>query len=148
MTSYIIYETDEFDPPTYFFNQCELEMKPGSPKPDGVVKMWRMEDQQTNELLGADILEIRDSVYTLADLGVREDQRNKGYGRELQRIVFDEAKNLGVKELWGTAKIPTYYYPLGWEKVEWDIAPKIAIKCDGCKQRGAECQPVILKYKL
>ena len=28
------------------------------------------------------------------------------------------------------------------------IYETIAIKCDGCKQRGAECQPVILKYKL
>ncbi len=148
MPLYSIRETDAFEPLTHFFHQCGLEMKPGSPRPEGLVKMWRMEDPKTGGLLGAAILEIRDSVYTLADLAVREDQRNRGYGKVLQETVFREARRMGVKELWGTAKVPSYYYPLGWEKAEWDTAPKVAIKCDRCRQRGTECQPVILRYRL
>ena len=148
MDPYIICETDDFCPLTIFFHQCGLEMKPGAPRPENLVKMWRMEDPDNGELLGAAILEIRDDVYTLSDLGVREDRRNKGYGKVLQNIVFDEARRLSVKELWGVAKVPSYYYPLGWKKVDWDAAPKIAIKCDGCQQRGVECDPVVLKYAL
>ena len=148
MSPFIIYTTEEFYPLTVFFHQCGLEMKPGAPRPEKLVKMWRMEDPENRELFGAAILEVRDNVYTLADLGVREDQRNKGYGIVLQDTVFDEARRLGVKELWGVAKVPSYYYPLGWEKVDWDTAPKIAVKCDGCQQRGVECDPVILKMTL
>ena len=148
MSPYIIYTTEDFYPLTVFFHQCGLEVKPGAPRPEKLVKMWRMEDQDNGELLGAAILEIRDNVYTLADLGVREDQRNKGYGKVLQNTVFDEARRLGVKELGGVAKVPSYYYPLGWEEVDWDTAPKIAIKCDGCRQRGVECDPVVLKIEL
>lgn len=148
MYPYIIHETEDYAPLTVFFHQCGLEVKPGAPRPAGLVKMWRMEDPQTGELLGAVVLEKRDHVYTLASLGVREDRRNNGYGRILQGIVFDEVRSLGAEELWGVAKVPAYYYPLGWEEIAWDTAPKIAIKCDGCKQRGAECRPAILRCSL
>ncbi|MCD8016789.1 MAG: DUF401 family protein [Oscillospiraceae bacterium] len=70
------------------------------------------------ELIAAATLQIRDGVYTLGDIAVREEHRSRGFGKQMQRVVFDEARRLGVTELWASAKVPDYYYRLGVGKDE------------------------------
>jgi len=125
-----------------------MEVQISETPPGGIVKMWRLEDALTGELISAVTLEIRDHVYTLGDLAVREDHRNEGYGRIMQNVVFDEARKMGIKELWGSAKVPAYYYPFGWERMDWDSSPKVAVNCHGCSRRGISCFPEILRKKL
>lgn len=37
----------------------------------------------------------------------------------MQKVVFDEARKMGVTEIWGSAKVPDCYYHLGWEKMNY-----------------------------
>lgn len=145
---YTIRETDDFYPLSVLFHDCGMEVPVSHETPEGMVKMWRMDNAETGELMAAVTLEIRDHVYVLGDLGVRKDLRNSGYGKVLQHVVFDAARRMGVKELWGSAKVPTYYYPLGWQKMDWNDSPDVAAKCTTCHRRGSGCHPEILKIEL
>lgn len=107
-----------------------------------------MDDPETGELMAASTFEIRDGVYTLGDIAVRNDLHCKGYGRVMQKVVFDEARKRGVKELWACAKEPDYYLHSGWEKMVWDEAPNIAVYCTSCGKRGTACHPEIMRYTL
>lgn len=144
-----IRETEDYGTLTSFFHDCGMEVAPAKTVPPYIrmVKMWRVDDA-AGHLLAAATLEIRDGVYTLGDLGVREDLRRSGYGRRLQGIVFDEARRLGVKTLWCSAKVPKYYEKIGWKPREWDSSPRIAVNCSKCSRRGKDCFPAILTYDL
>lgn len=99
-------------------------------------------------MIAAVTLEIRDHVYTLDDLAVRQDYRSEGYGELMQNVVFDEARRMGIQKIWGSAKAPDYYYRFGWERMDWDTAPKVAVNCHRCERRRKTCFPEILRLIL
>ncbi|MCD8116995.1 MAG: GNAT family N-acetyltransferase [Oscillospiraceae bacterium] len=146
--SYIIQETEQYYPLSVLFHDSGMEIEVSDTPPSGMVKMWRMDDAESGELISAATLQIRDGVYTLGDIAVREDHRSEGLGKRMQKVVFDEARSMGVKELWGSAKVPDYYYRLGWKKMDWDSSPKVGVNCHTCTRRGKSCFPAIIKMDL
>ncbi|MBO4894721.1 MAG: GNAT family N-acetyltransferase [Clostridia bacterium] len=148
MEEYIIRETEDFLALSTLFNESGMGVKIEERMPDRIIKMWRMDDPVTGELMAASTLEKRDGVYSLGDIAVRNDLHRKGYGKVMQRVVFDEAKSRGIKELWACAKEPAYYLHSGWEKMVWDESPNIAVYCTSCGKRGTTCHPEIMRYTL
>ncbi|MBQ6265400.1 MAG: hypothetical protein IJK60_08135 [Clostridia bacterium] len=148
MEEYIIRETEDFLALSTLFNESGMGVKIEERMPERIIKMWRMDDPQTGELMAASTFEIRDGVYTLGDIAVRGDLHRKGYGRIMQKVVFDEARKCRVKELWACAKEPAYYLHSGWEKMVWDESPNIAVYCTSCGKRGTACHPEIMRYTL
>jgi len=146
--SYVIKETEEYYPLSVLFHESGMEIEISEAPPEGIVKMWRLENRETGELIAAATLQIRDQVYTLGDLAVREDHRGEGYGKLIQEVVFDAARKIGIKEIWGSAKVPDYYYRLGWQKMDWDGSPKVAVNCHNCGRRGKTCFPAIIRMAL
>lgn len=145
---YKIEETTDWYPLSELFHTCGMEVAVSKTAPEGIVKMWRMVDAANGKLLAAATLEKRDTVYTLGDIGVRPDLQKQGFGRILQNVVFDAARAMGIPELWGSAKVPKYYYQFGWEKKDWNTSPRVAEKCHTCNRRGKDCFPEILRIKL
>ncbi len=148
MKEYTICETVDFLSLSTLFNESGMGVKIEERMPERIIKMWRMNDSETGALMAASTFEMRDGVYTLGDIAVRSDLQRKGYGKIMQKVVFDEAKKRGISEIWACAKEPQYYLRCGWEKTEWDKAPNIAVYCSSCKKRGNECHPEIMRYKL
>ncbi len=148
MKEYIIRETDDFLSLSTLFHESGMGVNIEERVPDRVLKMWRMDNAQTGELMAAVTLEIRDGAYSLGDIAVRNGIHSKGYGKIMQSIVFDEARRLGVTELWACAKEPEYYLHCGWEKMPWDESPKISVYCSTCAKRGTLCHPEIMRYSL
>ena len=148
MISYVIKETDDFYSLAQFFSENGLETSIQKTTPEGVVKMWRLEHSESGELIAAATLQMRSDVYTLGDLAVREDLRGQGFGKLMQKQVFEEARKLGITELWGNAKVPAYYLKMGWEIVDWESAPNISLSCKTCPQRGVKCFPEIIRIGL
>jgi len=146
--SYIIKETKEYCPLSALFHETGMEIKINETPPEGIVKMWRLENRKTGELIAAATLQIRNQVYALGDLAVREDHRSEGYGKLMREVVFDEARKIGNKEIWGSARVSDYYYRLGWQKIDWDSSPKVAVNCHNCGRRGKTCFPAIIKMAL
>lgn len=146
--NYTIKETQEYYPLSVLFDELDMKIDISRTAPEGTVKMWRMEDAKTGELIAATTLQIRDGVHVLGQLGVQKVHQSKGYGAILQDVVFDEARKMGLTELWGNAKIPEYYYRFGWEEMDWDSSPKISVRCNECSCRGKTCFPAILRKTL
>ena len=148
MAEYIIKETKDFFALSTLFNKNGMGVKIEERMPDRIIKMWRMDDSETGELMAASTLEIRDGVYSLGDIAVRSDLHRKGYGKLMQNMVFEEARARGISELWACAKEPEYYIRCGWEAMDWETSPQIAVYCGSCAKRGTLCHPKIMKYKL
>ncbi len=148
MEKYIIRETEDFLALSTLFHDSGMGVRIEERKPDRIIKMWRMDDPLTGELMAAATLEVRDSVYSLGDIAVRGDLRHMGYGTVMQDVVFTEARARGIRELWACAKEPAYYLHSGWQKMNWDESPRIAVYCDSCGRRGADCYPEIMRYAL
>ena len=148
MISYVIKETDDFYSLAQFFSENGLETSIQKTTPEGIVKMWCLEHSESGELIAAATLQMRSDVYTLGDLAVREDLRGQGFGKLMQKLVFEEARKLGITELWGNAKVPAYYLKLGWEIVDWESAPNISLSCKTRPQRGVKCFPEIIRIGL
>lgn len=148
MKDYIIRETDDFLALSTLFHESGMGVAIEERVPDRVIKMWRMDDPQTGELMAAATLEMRDGVYSLGDIAVRNDLHRTGFGKVMQNIVFTEARSRGIKELWACAKEPEYYMHCGWQKMDWDTSPNIAVYCTACGKRGTLCHPEIMRYLL
>ncbi len=148
MEEYTIRETVDFFALSTLFHDSGMGVKIEDRMPERILKMWRMDDPQTGELMAASTLEVRDGMYSLGDIAVRRDLRHKGYGTVMQNAVFAEARKRGIRELWACAKEPAYYLRCGWQKMNWDESPKIAVYCDSCGRRGTDCHPEIMKYAL
>ncbi len=148
MKEYIIRETVDFLSLSTLFHESGMGVNIEERMPDRVIKMWRMDNALTGELMAAATLEIRDGVYSLGDIAVRNGVQSKGYGKIMQSVVFDEAKRLGAEELWACAKEPEYYIHCGWQSMEWEGSPNIAVYCSTCGKRGTVCHPRLMKYTL
>ena len=148
MEEYIIRETEDFLSLSTLFSQSGMGVRIEDRMPERIIRMWRMDDAATGSLMAASTLEVRDGVYSLGDIAVRSDLQRKGYGRIMQKVVFDDARSRGIKELWACAKEPAYYLQCGWEKMTWDESPHIAVYCSSCGKRGTLCHPEIMKYTL
>ena len=148
MADYIIRETEDFLALSTLFHESGMGVAIEDRVPERVIRMWRMDDPETGALMAASTLEMRDGVYSLGDIAVRADLHHPGYGRVMQQVIFDEAKKRGIKELWACAKEPAYYLHCGWEKMDWDTAPNIAVYCTTCGKRGTLCHPEIMRYTL
>ena len=144
---YRIIETMDYYPLSELFHNSGLEVViENEPKP-GTLKMWRCEDEETNELLGAAVLRFKNDCYVLEDLAVAEHVRRTGIGLRLMNTVLDEAKARGAKEIWGCAKVPEYYLTKGWMEMDRATSPEVS-NCQSCHQFNKTCFPCIIKKML
>lgn len=148
MGNYVIRKTDDFNSILPLIRENGMGEEIDDEMPDRIINIWRMEDQQTSNLMAASTLEIRDGVYTLGKLAVRPDLHMMGYGKTMQQLVIDEAKKRNISQLWVCAKEPDYYLHSGWEIADWDSSPNIAIHCKNCNKFGTSCSPKKMKFIL
>ena len=145
---YRIVETDDFLSLSTLFHNSGMGVPISERKPERIIKMWRMEHAETGELMAAVTLEKRDGVYSLGDIAVDKKFRKHHFGRTMQDVIFAEARRRNIKELWACARLPEYYIRCGWEPMDWDTAPKIAVYCTDCGKRGKGCHPQIMRFAL
>ena len=145
---YIIKETDDYYPLSVLLRTSGLGIDIQKDNPPGIVKMWRMEEKESGELAGTIILQLRAGVPCCGGLAVKEEYRHYGCGKVLQELLFSEAKKMGYNQIWTCAKLPDYYLKFGWEIVDWDDSPNIAIWCPTCEKYNVSCFPKIMRKVL
>ncbi|MDD2484158.1 MAG: GNAT family N-acetyltransferase [Eubacteriales bacterium] len=136
--------TEDYYPLAVLFQRCGLEVNPNDNKPEGIVKMWKCEDEETGELIGAATVQLLNGVYVVKHLAIDEEHRKTGIGKILLQLAEEELKNLGASEIWLSGKVPDYYLRFGWEKVQPEDAPSFS-KCLKCSQFNQVCFPSIMK---
>ncbi len=132
--TYFIEETHDYLALSTLFHAGGVEVHVTDRPPVGTVKMWRMIDADTDELVGG--------------IAVDSSRQGENLGEALLNYLYTEARKMKITELWASAKIPDYYVKKGWEIMDWNNSPKVAIKCGQCVRFRTVCHPELLRYKL
>ncbi len=91
----------------------------------------------------------KDDVLTVECLAVSEECRRQGLGRALVRIMEDEARRVGAKELWAVARVPEFFVKLGYSKIQSGHPRGPTLKgCINCNQYGKNCNPSVVMRPL
>lgn len=144
---YKIKVTSDYESLIPFFEENGLELENSENFPIEILKNWRCDDAGSGELLAAASLQKISGHFVLEDLAVREDMRGTGLGKELLRMVEQEAKSMGAEDFWLVAKVPQYYKKFQWQEVPREEAPDIS-KCFHCENYKKTCFPSIMRKSL
>jgi len=88
------------------------------------------------------------SLAEIAALAVRDDQQGRGVGRALVESVIDDARALGLREVFGLTRKPMFFLRLGFRATEKEQFPlKVWADCARCPRQDA-CDEVAVALKL
>ena len=84
----------------------------------------------------------------IAGLAVRDDQQGRGVGRALVESVLDDARALGLKQVFGLTRKPMFFLRLGFRAAEKEQFPlKVWADCARCPRQDA-CDEVAVALTL
>ena len=84
----------------------------------------------------------------IAGLAVRDDQQGRGVGRALVESVLDDARALGLKQVFGLTRKPVFFLRLGFRAAEKEQFPlKVWADCARCPRQDA-CDEVAVALTL
>jgi len=84
----------------------------------------------------------------IAGLAVRDDQQGRGVGRALVESVVDDARALGLTQVFGLTRKPVFFLRLGWRAAEKEQFPlKVWADCARCPRQDA-CDEVAVALTL
>jgi len=84
----------------------------------------------------------------IAGLAVRDDQQGQGVGRALVESVLDDARALGLKQVFGLTRKPMFFLRLGFRAAEKEQFPlKVWADCARCPRQDA-CDEVAVALTL
>jgi len=84
----------------------------------------------------------------IAGLAVRDDQQGRGVGRALVESVLDDARALGLTQVFGLTRKPVFFLRLGFRVVEKEQFPlKVWADCARCPRQDA-CDEVAVALTL
>ena len=84
----------------------------------------------------------------IAGLAVRDDQQGRGVGRALVDSVLDDARALGLKQVFGLTRKPMFFLRLGFRAAEKEQFPlKVWADCARCPRQDA-CDEVAVALTL
>ena len=84
----------------------------------------------------------------IAALAVRDDQQGRGVGRALVEWVLDDARALGLTQVFGLTRKPMFFLRLGFRAAEKEQFPlKVWADCARCPRQDA-CDEVAVALLL
>jgi amino-acid N-acetyltransferase len=84
----------------------------------------------------------------IAGLAVRDDQQGRGVGRALVECVLDDARALGLTQVFGLTRKPVFFLRLGFDVAEKQQFPlKVWADCARCPRQDA-CDEVAVALTL
>lgn len=118
----------------------------GEPKED-IVLAWGAYDG--DRLIGGVTLEWFAGLYLVSWLSVVEECRRQGVGHLLLETLERGALDLGVGELWATARTPGFFMRQGYSVAGGGGEREVLLPgCEGCPQYETTCHPKIVKKAL
>ena len=141
-----IIETNEYDRLMDFFLENDLEYDDEEEAVSGIVKAYKLVDQDDN-LFGGAFLSKRKGEFIINGIAVDESLRSKGIGGLLLNLILEDIKSLGGNTIYLAAKVPAFYYKNGFEPVDPDSSP-IDFGCIDCPQYNKTCHPEVMKRRI
>ena len=142
-------QTDDYEELKAFFIENELEFSEEDPVPMDIVKCWKLtdEDGAAPKLIGGAVLAKREEDFVLDGIAVDAEYRMRGLGKELLDKVIQEIRERSGNSLYLVARVPGFYYALGFKRIPKEEAPDI-IDCLTCPQFEVSCHPEVMKLDI
>ncbi len=114
---------------------------------NGVVVAYGCFDQ--GRMIGCAALQVIKGEHFLEYVAVESSMRGRGLGAALVARIEDEARALGLKELWAKARLPGFYERLGYTVYRTGARGAKSVKdCEKCPQYHTTCFPALVVKRL
>ncbi len=113
------------------------------------IKEYVVAEDADGEIVGTASLKVYSTqLAEIAGLAVRDDQQGRGVGRALVESVVDDARALGLREVFGLTRKPMFFLRLGFRATEKEQFPlKVWADCARCPRQDA-CDEVAVALTL
>lgn len=111
-----------------------------------VVRAWQLVDDSGNTQGGVCVLK-KDDEFIIDCLGVNEEKRQEGYGRQLVNAAVDYVKQNNGKNVYLITRIPLFFMRIGFNLTNRKNAPDFS-ECFLCSRYEATCYPEIMHLEL
>jgi len=113
------------------------------------IKEYVVAEGADGEIVGTASLKVYSTqLAEIAGLAVRDDQQGRGVGRALVESVVDDARALGLREVFGLTRKPMFFLRLGFRATEKEQFPlKVWADCARCPRQDA-CDEVAVALTL
>lgn len=147
MSKYKIIKSMNFRDMLPMFIEAELEFKPDSPDPEGLLVCFELYDEEEGKRIGGAALAKVCDEFVVRSVAVESKYRMKGLGTLILNNIIAEAKEWGAKRLMLTAKVPDFYKKFGFEIIPREDAPPISA-CINCSKFNNGCAAAVMKLDL
>jgi len=113
------------------------------------IKEYVVAEDADSAIVGTASLKVYSTqLAEIAGLAVRDDQQGRGVGRALVESVLDDARALGLTQVFGLTRKPVFFLRLGFRVVEKEQFPlKVWADCARCPRQNA-CDEVAVALTL
>ena len=113
------------------------------------IKEYVVAEDADGAIVGTASLKIYSTqLAEIAGLAVRDDQQGRGVGRALVESVLDDARALGLTQVFGLTRKPVFFLRLGFRAAEKEQFPlKVWADCARCPRQDA-CDEVAVALTL
>ena len=148
MSNYKIIKSMDFEALLPMCIRAGLEMKPDEKVPEGLLFCLEMYDEATGKRVACSALVDTGELYLVRAVAVEEEYRGQGLGSTIIEKLLEEAKEMGIREIMLTAKVPGFYQKFGFDIVAREDAPASFTDCLHCPQFHNGCDSEIMKLIL
>jgi len=113
------------------------------------IKEYVVAEDADGAIVGTASLKIYSTqLAEIAALAVRDDQQGRGVGRALVEAVLDDARAVGLNQVFGLTRKPMFFLRLGFRAAEKEQFPlKVWADCARCPRQDA-CDEVAVALTL
>jgi ABC-type polar amino acid transport system ATPase subunit/N-acetylglutamate synthase-like GNAT family acetyltransferase len=147
MGKYKIIKSMNFHEMLPMFIEAELEFKPDSPDPEGMIVCFELYDEEIGRRIGGAALAYVHEEYVIRSVAVEKEYRHKGLGSMLVNRIVEEAKEWDAKRLLLTAKVPAFYEKVGFRVIPRESVPPVSA-CMTCSKYNNGCAAAVMKMDL
>lgn len=105
--------------------------------------------EESGKILGVGSLHIYwEDLAEIKSLAVREEYQHRNIGRQLVNACLDEAKQLGIKQVFALTYVPGFFEKLGFKITDKSLFPqKVWTECIHCVKFN-DCKEIPVSIRL
>jgi amino-acid N-acetyltransferase len=138
---------DEYQALMAFFEANHLEVDAEEVVPTDVVRCWKITPKDSDRLIGAIALALRQGEYIIDGIAVDETHRKTNIGKLLLDEAISVVKARGGKRIYLVARAPGFFRKSGFNTIPRDEAPNF-FECLTCPQYGVDCHPEVMLMEV
>lgn len=138
----IIY-SDNYEGLLPLFHKSGLEVSLDDGKPEGLLTCIELINKRTGERIGGASIVKKGEYFVLHCIAIEEEYRGQDFGTKLVREAIAEIDRYGGNQMWLSARVPKFYYKLGFRAVPFEEAPPVS-SCLECPQYKVSCDSEVM----